>query len=270
MQTPLPEPRFVTNGPARIAYRVLHPQSARSPAVCLLASTGRGPDDFAHLAGELVARGVPVILPWPRGMPPSTGPLEDLDFHDLAADVAAILRAEAPSGAVVAGHAYGCWIARTVAQNHPELVRALVLIAAGAGKWPPELSRAIEIAMESDQPESDRLAALQLAFFAEGHDPRPWLQGWNPDVVRAQRAARARTDQASWWASGTAPVLDILALQDPFRPADSRQFYAEAFPGRVTVQAVDGASHALPDERPDEVARILADWLARQGGTAAP
>jgi pimeloyl-ACP methyl ester carboxylesterase len=257
-----PAPRFVDNGPARLAYTVHSPDVARCPPVCLIASTGRGPGDFGHLADALVVRGVPVILPWPRGMAPSTGPLATVDFHDLAADVAAILRAEAPGGAIVAGHAYGCWIARTLAQDHPDLTRALVLIAAGAGSWPPDLSRAIEIAMDPAQPESARLAALQRAFFAPGHDPRPWLDGWNADLVNAQRAARARTIQASWWDSGTAPVLDILALQDPFRPADSRAFYADAFPGRVTVRPVDGASHALPDERPDQVAAILADWIA--------
>ena len=118
----------------------------------------------------------------------------------------------------MAGHAYGCWIARAAAQARPDLISGLILIAAGAGSWPVELSRAIEVAMDSDRARQDRLDALRLAFFADGHDPSHWLTGWHPDLVAMQRAARQRTDRASWWPSGIAPILDIIGLADPFRP----------------------------------------------------
>lgn len=254
--------RTVQNGAASIAYRVLGPSGETAPTLCLIASTGRGPDDFLHLAEALATGGLRVVLPWPRGMGDSTGPLEGIDFHDLAGDAAAALAAEkGAGGAVVAGHAYGCWIARTVAQDRPELIDGLVLLAAGGGKWPAELSRAIEVAMDPDAPEDDRLAALRLGFFAEGHDPRPWLQGWNGALVVAQRAARARTERDSWWPSGRAPVLDVVGLQDPFRPAGARDFYLREFAPRVTLATVDGASHALPDEKPAEVAALMLPWI---------
>lgn len=255
--------RLLEKAGARIAYGVVEPAELTGPTICLIASTGRGPEDFAHLAEALAARGFLVLLPWPRGSHASTGPMEDIDFHDLAADAAAVIEAEPhPNGCIAAGHAYGCWIARTLTQDRPDLIDKLVLIAAGGGKWPEELSQAINIAMSPDEPEEARLAALRLAFFAGDNDPRPYLTGWNSDLVRKQRAARGRTERDSWWSSGTAPILDLIGLQDPFRPADARDFYVREFPGRVTLVAIEGASHALPDELPEQVAREIASWCA--------
>jgi pimeloyl-ACP methyl ester carboxylesterase len=257
-----PETRNLRNGAATVAYAITGPAAPEARTVCLIASTGRGPEDFFHLAEHLAAGGLRVVMPWPRGMGDSEGPLEDIDFHDLAGDAAAVLRAETGTGgAVVTGHAYGCWIARTVAQDFPDMIDGLILLAAGAGKWPDALSEAINVAMDPAAPEEERLAALRMAFFTEDHDPRPWLEGWSGDVVRAQRAARSRTDRESWWPSGRASMLDIVGLQDPFRSEVDRDFYVREFGARLTLRTVDGASHALPDEKPREVADLMLDWI---------
>ncbi len=261
--------RTVRHGRVKISYAVAGPSADETPTLCLIASTGRGPEDFAHLAEELAMGGLRVVLPWPRGTGHSRGPVDQVDFHDLAKDAAAALAAEAGAGrAFIVGHAYGCWIARTMAQDLPHLVDGVILMAAGSGKWPEELSRAIEIAMSQDAPEADRIAALKLAFFAEGQDPRTWLDGWNPKLVEMQRAARARTGRDSWWPSGSAPMLDIVGLQDPFRPVGELDFYVREFAPRVDLRTVDGASHALPDEKPVEVAKLILDWLKLRGALA--
>jgi pimeloyl-ACP methyl ester carboxylesterase len=250
--------RQARNGDATIVYHV----AGDGPAVCLIASTGRGPGDLHALAEALLDRQYKVILPEPRGIGGSSGPLDAIDFHDLAADAAAVVAAEG-ARAIVAGHAYGCWIARTVAADHPELVRGIALLAAGAGQWPAALSQAIDVLAHETADEAQRLAALRLAFFAPGHDPRRWLQGWHADVVAAQRVARARTPRESWWHSGTAPILDLVGRCDPFRPAAHREDYAKEFGERLTLQLIDDASHALPDEKPLEVAAAIDAW-ARQ------
>jgi pimeloyl-ACP methyl ester carboxylesterase len=145
----------------------------------------------------------------------------------------------------------------------------VILLAAGAGTWPAELSQAIDIAMSQDAPDAMRLDALRRAFFAKGHDPRPWLNGWHPELAKLQRAARTRADRDSWWPSGTAPMLDIVGLQDPFRPEEDRAYYLKEFAPRVTLRTVDGASHALPDEKPEEVAALMLEWVREQTGRTA-
>ncbi len=256
---------FVENGPATIAYVVAGPSGDEAPTVCFIASTGRGPEDFAHLCTILVNHGVRIVLPWPRGIGQSTGPTEGVNFHDLAGDAAAALKNECGNaGAFVVGHAYGCWIARTIANNYPELIKGVILLAAGAGKWPDYLSRAIDTAMSVEASEKERLDALRLAFFAEPHDPHPWLGGWSASLAAMQREARARTDKSSWWSSGTAPILDIVGLADPFRSVDDLEFYVTEFAPRVELRTVDGASHALPEEKPEEVVTHMLDWLHRQ------
>lgn len=248
---------------ARISYRVIGPEDAGAPTLCLIASTGRGPEDFDHLATHLSQSGVRVVLPWPRGTGNSTGDLSVIDFHDLARDVAAVLAVETgQGGAFVGGHAYGCWIARVIAETYPDLVDGGIFFAAAAGSWPKSLSEAINLAMTPDAPETARLEALSQAFFAEGHDPRPWLEGWYPALARAQRDARKRTDQDSWWRSGTVPILDLVGSHDPFRPAEERDFYRHALGDRVTVKLLEGASHALPDELPEAAARAVVAWIA--------
>ncbi|MCG6885202.1 MAG: alpha/beta hydrolase [Silicimonas sp.] len=263
MSFPSPELRTLNNGGVTVAYAIAGPTDPGARTICIIASTGRGPGDFHHLAGHLADAGLRVVMPWPRGMGGTEGPLDGIDFHDLAADAAAVLRAEmTEGGAIVAGHAYGCWIARTLAQDYPEMIDGLILIAAGGGTWDPALSLAINVIMDPEAPEEDRLARLRMAFFAEGHDPRPWLKGWSGKVVLAQRAAKTLTDQDSWWGSGSAPVLDIVGKQDPFRPPEAREFYVDLLAPRVTLRLVDDASHALPDEQPEQVAQLMLEWIA--------
>lgn len=247
--------RNVAAGEARIVYHVM----GEGRAICLLPSTGRSGSDFMELGHALVARGFKVILPEPRGIAGSTGPLTGIDFHDLAADAVAAIREETDS-VIIAGHAFGCWLARTVAADYPELVRGLVLIAAGSGQWPAELSQAIDRLASVEATREERLTALRLAFFTPDSNPEPWLEGWHSEVIAAQRAARAATDRDSWWHSGIAPVLDLIALQDPFRTAQSHDDFMRELGDRVLVRTIDGASHALPDEKPLEVAVQIAEW----------
>lgn len=244
----------VTNGDATIEYSV----RGEGPLVVFLASTGRGTAEFGAIADRLAERGFRVALPEPRGIGGSTGPMEDVSFHDFADDFAKVIEAEG-APAIVAGHAYGNWIARTMAHDHPDLVRGVVLVAAGAEKWPAELSDAITMINDPASTEEQRLDGLRLAFFAEGNDPTPWLEGWHEDVTVSQRAARKLTER-DVYRSGTVPMLDLQGGADPFRPETSRNEVRDEYGEGVTVAVIDGTSHALPAEKPVETANAIADW----------
>ena len=250
----------VTAGAARIAVLA----DGEGVPLVLLPSSSRDSEDFAEVAQAWGTRGFRVLRPQPRGMLGSDGPLSGISQHDLAADVAAVIRHANRGPAIVLGHAYGNWVARTVAADFPALVRGVVLAAASARKSAPELGAALNRAMDAALPVETRLAALRQAFFAPGHDPSGWLDGWHPAVTAAQRAATAAAPRAEWRTAGRAPVLDVQAAADPWRPAGTENdFRDDLGAGRVTVVVIAEASHALIPEQPAALVDAVVDWARR-------
>ena len=232
------------------------------PAVVLLPSLARDSEDYDAVAEGLAARGFRVLRPQPRGIGRSIGPLAKITLHDLARDVAEVIKALGDGRAVVVGHAYGNWVARMTAVDHPSLVRGVVIAAAAAKQYDPGLRAEIDKAGDPNLPEAERLAALRVAFFAPGNDPRVWLAGWHPQIREAQRAAAAAVPQAAWWSGGSAPLLDLQAAQDPFKTPDKRNEMKDEFGERVTIVTIAGASHALFPEQPRAVVNALATWIS--------
>ena len=105
---------------------------------------------------------------------------------------------------------------------------------------------------------------LQKTFFAPGRDPRIWLTGFDPVAQKAEEIARDATPQSEYWNAGTAPLLDLQAEFDPFRPrSTANQLVDEFGAARVTVKLVKNASHALPVEDPAAAAGAIIAY-ARQ------
>jgi pimeloyl-ACP methyl ester carboxylesterase len=236
------------------------------PAVVLLPSLARDSEDYDDVAEGLAAAGFRVLRPQPRGIGASFGPMSGISLHDFARDVAEAIAALGDGRAVVVGHAYGNWVARMTAVDHPARVRGVVIAAAAARSFPPELSRAVTDAGDLALPEEKRLAALRFGFFAPGSDPRVWLSGWYPQLRPVQRAAAAATRQEEWWSGGSAPLFDLQAEQDPFKPPEKRNEMKDEFGDRVTVAVIPGASHALIPEQPKAVVDALVAWI----GTLPP
>jgi pimeloyl-ACP methyl ester carboxylesterase len=242
------------------------------PLLVLLPSSSRDSEDFDAIAATFVAAGLRVLRPQPRGMGGSVGKLEHLTLHDFAADVAAVIEAESAGPAVVLGHAFGQWIARTLAADRPDLVRGVVLAAAAAKHAPPELREHLARCVDTDLPDATRLAALRVAFFAPGHEPTAdWLTGWHKVAGAAQRAASAATSQAEWWTAGVAPVLDVQAEKDPWRPRDTLyQMRDDLGADRVTVVVIQDASHALIPEQPAKLVEVVLGWIGGLSGAHQP
>ncbi|MCA0942852.1 alpha/beta hydrolase [Yangia mangrovi] len=249
------EEKTAMNGDAQVGYSV----RGEGPLVVVIASTGRSSGELAPLADRLSERGYRVALPEPRGIGASSGKMTEVSFHDFGDDFAAVIEQEGGK-AIVAGHAYGQWIAKTIASDHPEMVSGLALIAGGAKSWPSELSEAITMINDPDSSRDQKMEGLLLAFFTDEQSAEPWLEGWHQDVTVSQRAARKLTNREDYWAGGTAPILDLQAGADPFRPESSRMEVRDELGDRVTVTVIDGASHALPAAKPVETADAIADW----------
>jgi pimeloyl-ACP methyl ester carboxylesterase len=241
------------------------------PPVVLLPSLGRGAEDFDPIAARLAAVGFKVLRPQPRGIGGSRGRLVGMDLHDCAADIAAVIEAAHCGPAFVVGHAFGNRVARMLATDRPELVRAVSLVAANVGRdpSPPDVRAAIRASADPSLPDAMRLDALRYAFFAPGNDPSAWLTGWHPEVLAAQRLAGDRTSREEDFAGGTAPILYLQPTHDPLAHGHHAQEYRALLGDRVTIVMIPHASHAAIAEQPEFISNALIAYARGLGASAA-
>lgn len=238
------------------------------PLVVLLPSRGRDSEDYDEVASGIAKSGYRVLRPQPRGTCRSAGPMTGITLHDLARDVAAVIAHAGGVPAVVAGHAFGNWVARMTAADHPRLVRGVAILAAASKSYPgfagaQRLVDAVKKAGDPALAEAGRLKYLRAAFFAPGHDASAWLKGWYPEVNESQFAAGRATRQEEWWGAGTAPLLDLQAALDPFKPRETTNELKDEFGERVTIAVIPDASHALIPEQPAAVVTAMVGWMRK-------
>jgi pimeloyl-ACP methyl ester carboxylesterase len=241
----------------------------RGPPVVLLPSRGRAAADFDEVAAGIAKAGFRVLRPQPRGAGRSTGPMNDRSLHDFARDIAVVIRHENGGPAVVVGHAFGSWVARMTAVDHPQLVRGVAIVAAAAKAYPAgfdgakSLSEAVRKSGDPALSDAERLNDLRIAFFAPGNDASAWLQGWYPAVDAAQFTAGRATTQSEWWSGGTVPLLDLQGALDPFKPRAMAHEITEEFGERATIVVIPNASHALLPEQPAAIVEAIVAWIAK-------
>jgi pimeloyl-ACP methyl ester carboxylesterase len=233
------------------------------PLVVLLPSRGRDSEDYDEVASGIAKAGYRVLRPQPRGTGASSGPMTGLTLHDFARDVAAVIGHAGAGPAVVAGHAFGNWVARMTAADHPRLVRGVVILAAAAKTYPKALAEAVTRSADVTLADAERMKYLRSTFFAPGHDASVWLEGWYPEVNASQFAAGRATKQEEWWGAGTAPLLDLQAALDPFKPRETTNELKEEFGERVTIAVIPDASHALIPEQPAAVVEAIVGWMRK-------
>jgi pimeloyl-ACP methyl ester carboxylesterase len=227
----------VMNGSAKL--RVF--TAGDGPTIVMLPGAGGGPVALEPLAQRLVAGGFRVLLPEPRGYGQSIGPLDGVTLHDLAADVARAIENIGAAPVLVAGHAFGNRVARMLASDRPELVRGLVVMAAG-GKFPPgeETAQNLRISLDKSLPVERRLTVAKAALY--GPQGKPTLDDLaadrtSADTSRMQLAATAPklVPLDSWWSGGSAPMLVIQGLADVIAPPENGRSLKADYPERVTL-----------------------------------
>ena len=240
------------------------------PALVILPSYGRdGGKDYDDIARRLVEANWKVLRPQPRGVASSKGPMTGVTLHDLAADVAAVIRKLTSGSAVLLGHAFGHALSRMVATDHPGLVAGVILAASQASEVLPEIAKAPFFVGDPGKPQAERLAVLQKTFFAPGHDAQSWLNGWYPETLKMQHAAAKAVPLSVYWACGRAPMLEVFGALDPFKPKVYWRELSDQFGSRVTSVRIEDASHALFPEQPDLVAEAVLSWLPQHREAAA-
>jgi pimeloyl-ACP methyl ester carboxylesterase len=233
----------------------------RGPLIVMLPSLGRDSEEFDPAAARIAAAGFRVVRPQPRGYGRSAGPMDNLTLHDLAKDVAVVIEHENSGSAILAGHAFGHFVAKMTAVDFPKLVRGVILIGAAQKTPDPAVQQSVAIASDPTQPDAERLKHLRIVFFAPGNDARVWLTGFHANVRAAEIIARDATPQKEYYAAGSVPLLDIQGENDPYKPASARNELVDEFGAkRVTVVRIPHAAHAIIVEQPNAVADAVIGW----------
>lgn len=231
--------------------------------IVLLPGQGRGPGDFDPLCRALVSQGFQVIRPEPRGFGESSGKVDGLTLRDHAADIAAVILSFGRGPVVVAGWAYGNRVARMLAAEWPELVRGVVLIAAG-GRFPPAQGVLATLARVQDRtlPLDERARAARAVHYG----PRSTL---SIDAMRLDEISEATLKAQTlaptvpldtWWAAGDRPILALQGLCDVIAPPENGRALAAEHPDRVTLIEFEHLGHYMARERPDLIADAICRW----------
>jgi pimeloyl-ACP methyl ester carboxylesterase len=218
------------------------------------------------LADALARAGYRVVRINPRGAGRSLSASEDVTLHDLAEDVAGVIQKLQLGPVHILGHAFGNRVARTLAADHPELIRSVILLAAG-GKVPPspEAQKALQTIFDPRATDEDYLAAMSYMV----GDPDDRELAWRalkpsraPAAAGLQATANANTPLEDWWAPpGDAPYLVLQGMADQAAPPENGELLKRDLGDRVTLVPFEGAGHLMLVTRPDEVARAIVDFL---------
>jgi pimeloyl-ACP methyl ester carboxylesterase len=236
--------------------------------VMLLPAGSHSIGYLAPFAQQLAVAGFRAVAVNFRGVGASIGPLDGLTLHHLAADIAGVIEALAATPAHVVGHAFGNRVARCLAADRPDLVRRVVLLAAG-GLVPtdPEARRATHRLRHESLTEAERLELLKAAYLFPVSDPRLMLQVQQSPLWAAgdlTETVSQATPLADWWAGGTAPLLVVQGLDDRRAPPGNGWALRDQVGDRVRVVDIPQAGHFLVLEQPQAVAEAVTAFLREQ------
>jgi len=240
--------------------------------VVLLANAGCSTGYFDHLARALVTGGFQTISINMRGVGGSCGSLDGATLHDLAGDVAGVIRAISCGPAHLVGHAFGNRIARCLAVDQPPLVRSVTLLAAGGLIAPPTgpIGTHFRNATQAKMNGSDCVTVLGARWLSPASDPKilAQVECW-PAVHLALLATSRGMALEDWWSAGTAPLLVIQGLDDEAAPPGNGHALREQFGERVRVIDLPRAGHFLPLEQSEAVTHAVAEFVGAAQSRAA-
>lgn len=198
---------------------------------------------------------------------------------DLDTLVDAVAGQIAP-GSVVVGHSLGAVVAMHLAERHPLLLAGLVLVTAPVSAEDPEsaAARATRAAGLSDaEYEEIALDGMEAVYYGDrGRDPQVQAErlraarGYGPARFAAHAVALgARSDRSTFPAHAPCPILIVGASDDQVVPTAEQRRWAEAngagasgaAGAKVTYVEIAETGHMLPVEAPEELARVIDDWV---------
>ncbi|MGZ3416690.1 MAG: alpha/beta fold hydrolase [Polyangiales bacterium] len=264
-----------------------------APKVLLLHGFQDGGASWDLVAPKLVEAGLCAIAPDLRGFGSSGWVPEGGYYHfpDYVFDVAELADQLAPDPFFLVGHSMGGNVATMYASTFPERVKKLVLLE---GVGPPAMPESMTVdrvrawidgVRKSKQKEEKTMsfdeAVRRLSIGHPAVEPeiirrraeqltKPRGEGvvWTFDPLHRTRSPIAFSVER-WRAHASrvvCPTLSVGGGHTGFHPEDEAERIAMIADVRATE--IEGAGHMMHWTRPDEVARLLVQFLCEPAFTA--
>ncbi len=163
---------------------------------------------------------------------------------------------------VLAGHSLGGGIAQLYALQHPEELKALILIGTGARlRVLPTTLEAMERALD-DKESWERSIRAGYAFLEpeEREALRKKRAVMGPRIVLNDQLCCDRFDIMDRVHEIKLPTLLICGTEDTQTPVKYTEYLANKIDGAKMV-IIEGATHSVPMEKPDEVNSAIEEFL---------
>jgi len=236
--------------------------------IILLPGLGGDATAFDNFTPLLNKKGYKTIAINMRGIGGSKGPLENLTLHDLANDIADIIKNLEEQSIHVLGWAYGNRVVRCLAEDHPDLIKSVILLAAG-GKVPPDEETSKEFAKlwNPNLSREERLKAIKFSLFSSSTDMETVINSMSgrktwPEATQAQSKANFATPVKEWWNGGQAPMLIIQGNDDRMAVPENGQILKDNNPDRVKLVNIEKAGHLMVFEKPNQVVKEIISFLS--------
>jgi lipase len=216
--------------------------------------------NFAALAAGLAGRHG-LVAPDLRGRGDSDKPAGPYGVRVHAEDVAAAMRHLGLGRSVLLGHSMGAYIAAAVAAEHPELVRALVLLDGG---YPQAAPPGVDVDQVLDLLLAPMIERLRTVYLSTDEYVAFWRR--QPAFPPAQWNEHVEGFVA-YDLGGAAPRLRPKAAETAVR-VDFRDICDQAQAGRhlaavrcpvVVIRAEHGVAFGQPPIVPDHIAAAVGD-----------
>ena len=221
----------------------------------------------------LLPKGLKYIRYDKRGHGLSDGPAAPYAMGTLVSDAEKLMEHLGVQGAVFVGLSIGGMIAQGLATKRLDLVRAVVLSNTGAKIGTRDMWEERIAAVNAGGLDAVVDATMQRWFSKPFHDTDAFI-AWRNMFLRCPAhgwtgcgAAIAGTDFMTTTAALRLPALGIAGSEDGSTPPDLVRETVGLIPGSE-FQLIRGAGHLPCVEKPEEYARILSDFLTRQGHCA--
>lgn len=236
------------------------------PTLILAAGNGRPAGQFDVLAAGLAEEGIAAVTYNYRGIGSSTGPIQGLTLHDLAADVWHVADQLDVERVHLAGKTFGNRVMRAAATSRPGRTASITLIGAGGQIAPSAETRALyRRYLDPDISTSEWTELHASLMYAPGNKALAASAaelGTFAAVAAAQIEASNATPPAEWTGGGSAPMLVLVGLHDRVAPP-ANGFEIAVTRANTSLVGLADCGHSMLDEQPETLRREIAGFINR-------